>query len=232
MDLADGTTTPCITLTDGAQACVPRSDAGQCLAAIERHGVTAARFVPTMLRMPPDHPDGQTRRPDSLRMIQNGTAPIRDETPRQATTWRPSCRCLHGDGMTEVSSIATRLPAKHATLAGTMTDKRRACGPVGVLSDPGLVDAEARPVPPVGVGEIVLRDPNRMTGDRRRPAATAAAPRGGSMHSGNLGQPDDEGFLRTLGRLKDRTGPAAGTSMPSRCPGRARRRCARAATTS
>lgn len=201
--LADGTSTFGVTLMAGAHAYVPRFDAAQCLAAIERHGVTNAQFVPTMIKMLLDHPDVRTRDLSSLRMILYGASPIEDETLRRALTWLPNCQFVHGYGMTEVASIATLLPGKYATLTGPHAAKRRSCGQVGVLSELRVVGPDDQPLPPGEVGEIVMRGPNVMKGYWNRPEETAEALRGGWMHSGDLGYLDAQGFLYTAGRLKD-----------------------------
>ena len=52
-------------------------------------------------------------------------------------------------------------------------------------------------------GEIVTRGPNMMLGYYNRPEETAAIIRDGWLHTGDLGQFDDEGFLTITGRLKE-----------------------------
>jgi crotonobetaine/carnitine-CoA ligase len=56
------------------------------------------------------------------------------------------------------------------------------------------------------MGEIVVREREPgfiMKGYFRNPEATAAALKGGWMHTGDLGDVDEEGFYRYLGRKKD-----------------------------
>jgi long-chain acyl-CoA synthetase len=54
-----------------------------------------------------------------------------------------------------------------------------------------------------GVGEIVARGPNVMSGYYRNPAATAEMLRDGWLHTGDLGRFDVEGNLAIVGRAKD-----------------------------
>jgi long-chain acyl-CoA synthetase len=205
--LADGTSTFGITLMAGCHTFVPRFNAEACLEVIERERVTNAQFVPTMIKMLLDHPDIERRDLTSLRQILYGANPIEDETLKRALRLLPNCGFVHGYGMTEVSSIATMLPAKYATLAGPNAKRRRSCGQAGVLTEVRVVDADDNPVGPGVVGEIVIRGPNVMKGYWNRPEETAAALRGGWMHSGDLGYMDESGFLYIADRLKDMIKP-------------------------
>ena len=54
-----------------------------------------------------------------------------------------------------------------------------------------------------GVGEIVARGPNVMSGYYRNPVATAEMLRDGWLHTGDLGRFDREGNLAIVGRAKD-----------------------------
>jgi len=61
-------------------------------------------------------------------------------------------------------------------------------------------DDEERVLGPGEVGRVCLRSPCVMAGYWRDPAATAAALRGGWLHTGDLGLVDDAGRLRLVGR--------------------------------
>jgi long-chain acyl-CoA synthetase len=54
-----------------------------------------------------------------------------------------------------------------------------------------------------GVGEIVVRGPNVMSGYYRDPEATARVLRAGWFHTGDLGRFDADSYLYLTGRLKD-----------------------------
>jgi acyl-CoA synthetase (AMP-forming)/AMP-acid ligase II len=64
-----------------------------------------------------------------------------------------------------------------------------------------------RPRPPVELrivaGEVCLRSPTVMSGYWRDPEATADALRDGWLHTGDLGEIDDAGCLRLVGRAKE-----------------------------
>ena len=66
-----------------------------------------------------------------------------------------------------------------------------------------VVDENARPVPPGEAGEVAVRGDVVMTGYWQDPEATAAALRGGWLHTGDIGSIDEDGFLTLLDRSKD-----------------------------
>lgn len=66
-----------------------------------------------------------------------------------------------------------------------------------------IVDEADRDVPAGACGELLVAGPNVMRGYYRRPAETAAALRGGWLHTGDIACQDDEGYLYIKDRLKD-----------------------------
>ena len=100
-------------------------------------------------------------------------------------------------GLTESSAMATLLPAHDASrkLGSAGLPVPRTCIEI--------VGADDRPCPRGEVGEIVVFGPQVMRGYWRNPEATAAALRGGGLHTGDLGYLDDEGYLYVVDRAKD-----------------------------
>jgi len=68
-----------------------------------------------------------------------------------------------------------------------------------------VADAADRPLPPGrdNVGEILIRGHNVMKGYLGQPEQTAAALRGGWLHTGDLGYVDEDGFYFIVDRSKD-----------------------------
>jgi long-chain acyl-CoA synthetase len=66
-----------------------------------------------------------------------------------------------------------------------------------------IVDEDDRPLPDGALGEIVIRGPNVMRGYLGKPEETAAALRGGWLHSGDVGYRDGDGYFHLVDRVKD-----------------------------
>lgn len=65
-----------------------------------------------------------------------------------------------------------------------------------------IVDADDQPLPERHIGEVIVRGPSVMRGYHNRPQETAAALRGGFLHTGDLGYLAD-GRLYLTGRSRD-----------------------------
>lgn len=66
-----------------------------------------------------------------------------------------------------------------------------------------IADADDRPLPPGETGEVLVRGEPVMRGYWRDEVATAAALRGGWLHTGDVGVLDADGFLALKDRSKD-----------------------------
>ena len=76
-------------------------------------------------------------------------------------------------------------------------------GVPGPSTDAAVIDEEGRPLGPGGVGELVMRGPQIMTGYWRKPTETEAALKDGWMHSGDVGFFDEQGWFYLVDRKKD-----------------------------
>ncbi len=99
-------------------------------------------------------------------------------------------KLLEGYGLTESAPV----------LSVARPDEPLAPGSVGKP----LANVEVRlDQSEAGVGEIIARGPNVMSGYYRNSAATAEVLRDGWLHTGDLGRFDEEGRLYIVGRAKD-----------------------------
>lgn len=80
---------------------------------------------------------------------------------------------------------------------------------VGAIGKPGfnwealIVDAEGRPVPQGGVGELIVRGPGVMKGYYHNPEATAQVLKNGWLFTGDMAKQDEDGFIYLVDRKKD-----------------------------
>ena len=105
-------------------------------------------------------------------------------------------RILEGYGLSEAAPVVTFNQLLRPSKPGT----------VGVPIhgvDVRAVDDDDRPVPTGERGELVLRGPNVMKGYYKRPDETAAAMRGGWLHTGDVAVIDADGYVTIVDRKKD-----------------------------
>jgi long-chain acyl-CoA synthetase len=66
-----------------------------------------------------------------------------------------------------------------------------------------VADADDKPLPPGAAGEVLARSDVVMAGYWQNPPASAAALRGGYLHTGDVGALDAEGYLTLMDRSND-----------------------------
>ena len=172
------------------------------LARTQRHRVTRSSLVPTQLVRLLDSADPHAFDLSALVSIDLGAAKVGDEMFERAfEALGPRIGVLYG--LTE-ASWTCYLPPQ--LLGGSPERRGRLMKSVGrelFAYRVETVDPSGQAVAPGEMGEIAITGPNVMQGYWRRPEATAAAIKGGRLHTGDLGRIDDEGFLYIEGRLKD-----------------------------
>ena len=180
---------------------LPRFDAGQVLAAIQRTRPRAMPGVPTMYQALLDSPRFAGTDFSSVKFCISGGAPLPAElkTRFEAAT---GSTLIEGYGLSESSGVISANP-----YAGPM--KPGIGQPI-----PGtrvhLVDKEdpTRPPPDGEPGEIVAAGPQIMKGYWQRPDADAEvfvvdAEGTRWLRTGDVGTIDEEGYIRIVDRLKD-----------------------------
>ena len=66
-----------------------------------------------------------------------------------------------------------------------------------------IVDEHGAPLPAGRRGQVIARSPGVMKGYYRNPQATAAAVRGGWLHTGDIGWLDEQGYLTIVDRITE-----------------------------
>ncbi len=161
--------------------------------AVARHGVTTLSLAPTMLAMLLDDPGFDFAAFASLRQVAYGASAMAPDLLRRGTETL-GVGFAQGYGMTELSGNTVFLD--EAGHRSALTDR------------PHLLRAAGRPSPLAEVriapdGQILVRGPQVMAGYWDEPEATAATIVDGWLHTGDLGEIDDEGYLYVVDRAKD-----------------------------
>jgi long-chain acyl-CoA synthetase len=138
---------------------LPTFDPGGALDLIERHGVTIALPVPTMVAAIVDEQRRRPRDVSSLRLLGHAASPIAAELLRRAHETFPDAELAHYYGATETAPIVTCLPHEERELDGP---RLGSCG---------------QPVPGVEVRVVAPAPPDRPSGSGE---AGAPAPQGAS----------------------------------------------------
>ncbi len=170
---------------------------------VQRYRVSDVLLVPTMIQMLVDHPAIAQYDLNSLKSIIYGASPISDAVLKRALAALPEVAFVQAYGMTELSPLATILPAYYHSSAGREADKLRSAGRACCHMELKIVDADDNEVPRGTTGEIVARGPNVMQGYWNKPVETDAALKGGWMHTGDGAYMDEDGFVYVVDRMKD-----------------------------
>ncbi|MES2158362.1 MAG: long-chain fatty acid--CoA ligase [Pseudomonadota bacterium] len=184
-------------LNGGEMVMLPRFDAAQVLAAVQRVRATSLPGVPTMFQALLDHPAIRNIDFSSLRACISGGAPLALEL-RQRFEAATGAKLIEGYGLTETSPIVCVNPYEGLNKTGTVGQ------PV-----PGtrvkLVDREdpTKPPPPGEPGELLFAGPQIMKGYWNRPDADAEVFIGDYIRTGDVGEIDEDGYVRIVDRLKD-----------------------------
>jgi len=189
-------------LNGGCIVMLPRFDAGQVLAAIDRTKATALPGVPTMYQALLDHPKIGATDFASLRICISGGAPLPAELKAkfEAVT---GAAVVEGYGLSESSGVISANPYEGEGKSGTIGQ------PIPGTSvrlvdkgDPSQPAADGEP------GEILVSGPQIMKGYWNRPEADAEVfvtdtARRNWLRTGDVGTIDSDGFIRIVDRLKD-----------------------------
>jgi acyl-CoA synthetase (AMP-forming)/AMP-acid ligase II len=159
-------------------------DAGDTLAAVERHRVTTMSLAPTMIVRLLEHPALASTDLSSLRSIGYGAAPLPSRVRARAEDLL-GCDVVEGYGMTELAGNAAFDGIPDEAVDLRVIDEAGADAPVGTP------------------GEIVARGPQVMGGYWRDAAATSAAFTDGRFRTGDIGRFDEAGRLSVVDRRKD-----------------------------
>jgi acyl-CoA synthetase (AMP-forming)/AMP-acid ligase II len=186
-------------LVGSTHVIIPMFSPAALMAAISEHQITDTLLVPTMIQMLVDDPHIGDSDLSSLVKLMYGASPISEALLERARKVFPSAGFAQGYGMTETSPLVSLLtPADHDVPA-----LHRSAGRAAPNVEVRIVDEGDNEVPRGEVGEVIVRGDNVMLGYWNRPDESAAALRGGWMHTGDGGRMDENGYLFIVDRIKD-----------------------------
>lgn len=166
--------------------------------------IAAVTLVPVMLQMILDTvPDLDAMQFPKLRLIYYGASPVSVPLLRRAIQIF-DCDFTQGYGQTETNSIVAMLSASdHRRALAGRPELLAACGRAAFNTELRVIDSEGATLSAGEAGEIVARGPQIMQGYWNNPEATSETLRNGWLHTGDIGQIDEEGYLTIVGRVKD-----------------------------
>jgi acyl-CoA synthetase (AMP-forming)/AMP-acid ligase II len=179
----------------GMQSIVMRKfDPAEFLHLAESTKASVTFLVPTMLAILLEQP-GQEQANLGFRRIAYGASPISPTLLRRAEA-RFGRIFAQTYGQAESPMVITYLAPEHHDRIGS-------CGRPFTCVDVGIMDENDALLGPGQIGEVVCRGPQLMAYYWNRPEATAAALRGGWLHTGDIGRMDGDGFFYLLDRKND-----------------------------
>jgi long-chain acyl-CoA synthetase len=175
----------------------PSFDPQEVLALIGAHRNVTLWTAPTMLTRLTDAAcaaDADTR---NLRTIVYGGGPMYvADLERALRVFGPKLAQIFGQGESPMTITALGRNEHAGALLPT-------CGRARTLVEVRVVDGDDRELPAGESGEVVTRSDCVMRSYWNNPAATAAALRGGWLHTGDVGSLDARGYLTLHDRAKD-----------------------------
>jgi fatty-acyl-CoA synthase len=172
------------------------------LQTIESEGITSTHLVPTMISVLLDHPRLAQADLSTLKTIVYGGSAISPPTlARAIEAFGPVLvQCY---GQTECYTQITSLDKNDHTAALDNPDLLAAAGRPVAIAEVRIGDEDCNEVPLGEAGEVLVRGPHVFKEYLNKPAETAAAKRGGWLHTGDVGRRDADGFVYIVDRIKD-----------------------------
>ncbi len=159
--------------------------------------ITLIIHVPTVVWLMVNHPKFSQYDLSSLRLAFIGGAVKNPEVIAQIRRKLPGMKICEAFGMTETHTMDCLLDD---------ADIGRKIETVGLgvpIEEIKIVDRRGDLCPPGVPGELCLRGPKIIKGYWNNPKATAEAIRDGWLHTGDIAQMDEEGFVSIKDRIKD-----------------------------
>ncbi len=172
-------------------------DPGECLARIERDGITSFFAAPTGWVALYNHAEFASRDLSGLRKAQYGASIMPVPVLAGLRRELPGIGFYNAFGQSEIGPMAcSLLPEEHDA-------RPDSAGRPVLFVEASVVDDDLNEVGVDEVGEIVYRSPQLCSGYWDKPEETAEQFAGGWFHSGDLVRRDAEGYVFVVDRKKD-----------------------------
>ncbi|PWD44261.1 fatty-acid--CoA ligase [Gordonia paraffinivorans] len=162
---------------------------------LEKHAVQAIFGVPLIFEAISRAPEFEDADLSSLKTAIVGGAAVPVPLLKRWADKGVLLRQIYG--MTEAGGVAT------ATLREEALEFPDRCGTGSIFTDVKVFNDKGEVAAPGEEGELVVRGPSVTPGYWNDPDSTAQALRDGWLHSGDLGDADEEGRIKFVDRLKD-----------------------------
>jgi long-chain acyl-CoA synthetase len=180
-------------------------DPERALELIERERIGTFGGVPAMVMQVLDSPNFSKFDTSSVRGVSYGGAPAPPDLVRRIREAWPVGQPSNGYGLTETSSVTSM------NSGGDYVAKPESVGPAVPVCDvavvpEGFAGEEPADLVPHGRqvrGELWVKGPNVVRGYWQRPEETAQTFSRGWLHTGDVAELDEEGFIYIVDRAKD-----------------------------
>jgi long-chain acyl-CoA synthetase len=194
-------------VTQAAAHVVPESgkfDPGEVFELLATHQGASLFAAPTIVKRLVEHPRPPAESLSNLKTIVYGGGPMYVEDLRRAlAAFGQKFVQIYGQGESPMTITALSRAHHAATEHPRYLERLASVGVAHAVVEVKVADPDDRELPAGETGEVLVRGDSVMLGYWNDPEATAAALRGGWLHTGDLGSFDVDGFLTLKDRSKD-----------------------------
>jgi long-chain acyl-CoA synthetase len=200
----------CYVLPHAAQAAcqvIPASggfDPAEIFELFQAHRGVTIFAAPTMVKRLAEHPAAARSDHPGLKTVVYGGGPMYlADLNRAHEVFGYRLAQIYGQGESPMCITALDKRAHADKTHPRHRERLASAGTAQLVVEVRVADEDDRPLPAGEVGEVLARGDSVMRGYWRNPEATAAALRGGWLHTGDVGSIDPDGFLTLRDRSKD-----------------------------
>lgn len=174
---------------------MPTFDVEHAAHIMDRERITAVALAPTMCRRLLRLPHLERYDFSALRSLRKAGSPFTLTMANEISS-RITPHIYQGYASTETGSVSLLRPDEQVSKLGS-------AGRLEWGVEAEIVDAEGRPLPTGGEGEVRVRGPSVCLGYYKSPEEERKVFREGWFHTGDIGRFDEDGYLYVVGRIKE-----------------------------